>query len=58
LQKAEMKALQPSWRGGAAHVNWHRDCARIKITAESVKTIDGSIKVPDRERIRGDGARL
>ncbi|KAH7346151.1 hypothetical protein BKA65DRAFT_272289 [Rhexocercosporidium sp. MPI-PUGE-AT-0058] len=58
LQKTELKALQPSERGGAATLSWYRDAPGIKITAESVQTVNGSIKVPDKEHIQGNGARL
>ncbi|PVH71058.1 Diaminopimelate epimerase-like protein [Cadophora sp. DSE1049] len=57
LQKAELKALQPSWRGGSSLVRWDQNTSRIEIIAESVKTIDGRIKT-GREQMRGDGPRL
>ncbi|KAH7410540.1 hypothetical protein BKA64DRAFT_357247 [Cadophora sp. MPI-SDFR-AT-0126] len=57
LQKTELKALQPSWRGGSSTVRWDQNNSRVEIIAESVKTIDGRIKT-DREQMRGDGPRL
>lgn len=46
LQKTEMRALQPSWRGGGGTVKWKREEDKVEVIADSVKTIEGSIIIP------------
>jgi hypothetical protein len=49
LGKDEMRALQPSFRGGEARVRWDREKGAVEVVAECVKTAEGWIVVPDEE---------